>query len=785
MMQQEYIEFPAAGEVCPIPGANTRHPYQHQLDAMHALDRMDEEYESYSTLVVLPTGGGKTYTASTWLLRHALDKGKKILWMAHRQTLLDQAAESFQKFAFSTEIPHISSFRYRIVSGSNNHDKTINIKPTDNLLIISKDSIGRKQNLARLDPWLAGQSEIFLVVDEAHHSTAKSYRRVIDYIKDRVANVKLIGLTATPFRTAENEQGLLARIYKDGISDGQTQKNGIGIAYKVDLKELISRRILSYPRFETYYTDEEYGVDLGISAWENIQQLDTLPQDIAQKIAESGPRNKLIVETYLKKADEYGQTIVFAVNIDHAITLAKLFNLAGIKAKYVVSAIKDMGTGATISPKEINENIDAYKAGEVQVLVNVNILTEGIDLPMTKTVFLARPTVSTILMTQMIGRALRGERAGGSNIAYIVSFVDNWNEHIAWISPDTIFTGSGNEFSDDVAERKKRDIRWIAISKIEEFAAALNNVIDTSALEAVPFIERIPIGMYAFQYQNEKGIDFSCQVMVYNSTKEAYEKMMAALPVIFQEFADDEEYLDAKELVKLELECRNRFFNCEMVPPYDPRDVRHILNYYAQKESEPNFYTFDQVDRSKLDVSVIARYICDEDMGPNKKQNYLDSLWESVDNNLLQIFFGKKIYFFHMVDIEILKITDPTIYGMKPRFDHVPLPGFGTATLGASGTVQMPLPELDGAPPEEAEPAPKSRPRHNSLTVEEEDIIDLLEEHNIRYIDKRSLNGALWIIGGCELEPIVSMADRKFGIMFHFKEGGGRATKGNDAWWAK
>ena len=64
-MKCEYIEFPAAGEVRPIPGRNTRHPYHHQLDAIRALDRMDEENASYSTLVVLPTGGGKTYTAST------------------------------------------------------------------------------------------------------------------------------------------------------------------------------------------------------------------------------------------------------------------------------------------------------------------------------------------------------------------------------------------------------------------------------------------------------------------------------------------------------------------------------------------------------------------------------------------------------------------------------------------------------------------------------------------------------------------------------------------------
>ena len=163
-MQQEYIDFPAAGEVRPIPGANTRHPYQHQLEAIHALDIMDTEYPSYSTLLVLPTGGGKTYTASTWLLRHALDKGKKILWLSHRQILLDQAAESFQKYAYTTELPHISSFRYRIVSGASSHDRTTSIESTDNLLIVGKDSIGK--NLDRLDKWLSGEKEIFLVVGQ-------------------------------------------------------------------------------------------------------------------------------------------------------------------------------------------------------------------------------------------------------------------------------------------------------------------------------------------------------------------------------------------------------------------------------------------------------------------------------------------------------------------------------------------------------------------------------------------------------------------------------------------
>ena len=123
-------------------GSNKRIPYEHQKQALKNLDIIDES-PSYSTLVVLPTGGGKTYTASLWLLKHALNQHKKILWLAHRQTLLDQAAESFQNYAFAENLPNISSFRYRIISGATNHDRPIDIKPEDDLLIVSKDSIGR------------------------------------------------------------------------------------------------------------------------------------------------------------------------------------------------------------------------------------------------------------------------------------------------------------------------------------------------------------------------------------------------------------------------------------------------------------------------------------------------------------------------------------------------------------------------------------------------------------------------------------------------------------------
>ncbi len=655
---QDYINVKSFGEIFPKNGPHTRVPYEHQKKAMECLNVINQQ-PTYSTLVVLPTGGGKTYTASKWLLKNALDQNKKILWIAHRQMLLEQAAESFQKFAYAEEIPHISSFDYRIISGASNHDRTIDIKPTDNLLIISKDSIGR--NLSQLDKWLEGEKELYLIVDEAHHSTAKTYRRVIQYVKSKVSNFKLIGLTATPFRTAAEEQGLLAKIYSDGVNNGKAVQGDIGITYQIGLKDLISRRILSKPIFESYYTEEKYGDSMGINDWEHIQHMDMIPYDIANQMGKSAVRNKLIVDTYLAKQKEYGQTIVFAVGVVHAIELSTLFNKAGVKAAYIVSDVKDAVTGVKTSREENEKKLEDYRSGNLQVLINVNILTEGVDVPQTKTVFLARPTVSSILMTQMVGRALRGEAAGGTTSAYIVSFVDNWNEHIAWVNPESLFDGN-NDFTNNPVERTERSLRMIAISKIEEFASILDDSIDTTALEKVPFIQRVPIGMYAFTYLEEAGMDLSYQVMVYDSTLKAYQELMDTLPSLFKSYDVNDEYLSDKLLSDMEAQCRDTFFGGEMVPPYEPKDVIHILKYYAQYEATPQFYTFEEVDRSKLDVAQIAQYIWDEGLGGRKKAEYLDSIWNSGDDNMLRLFFVRKLYFLRQVDIEETKISHPGIY---------------------------------------------------------------------------------------------------------------------------
>lgn len=629
---------------------------------MQCLDKINES-QSFATMVVLPTGGGKTYTASVWLLKNAIDKKKKVLWIAHRQMLLDQALDSFSNQAYLTNLPHISSFNFRIVSGAERHGRTIDINTNDQLVIASKDSIGR--NLKCLDNWLTNENELYFVIDEAHHSIAKTYRKIIDHVKELVPNLKIIGLTATPFRTSKKEEGLLSKIFTDGVNlkENYAVYGDLGIAYAINLKELIKRQILSTPIFEHYYTEERYGDDLSVDEWNTIQHFDSIPEKIAQQMVQSKERNNLIVRTYKEKQKEYGQTLVFAVNIAHAIQLKTLFEQAGIKADYIVSSLTISRLLINLT-KENEKKIQAYRDGKLQVLINVNILTEGVDLPQTQTVFLARPTVSTILMTQMVGRALRGVKAGGTANAYIVSFIDNWNEHIAWVNPESLFEGSNDFFDKDPGKRIKRDMMMISVAKLEEFAKILDYTVDTTKLENVPFLERIPLGMYTFSYtENISGenqdIDYTCEVMVYNSTEKSYQDFINYLPELFKKYnSTDTDTMPDENLFKMEAECHDKFFKYETIPPYAEEDVLNILKYYDQYSVAPQFYSFDYIDKNRLDVKQIATTIRQKDMRESEREQYLNELWDTTDDNILRLLFANRIFFDKLIDIELMKLRN-------------------------------------------------------------------------------------------------------------------------------
>lgn len=353
-MESKSIQVTYSGAVKVNINRNPREPYEHQIDAMTELNKIDKK-KSFATLLVLPTGGGKTLSACYWLLKNAVDKNKKVIWIAHRHLLLEQATETFQKNAYSDLLINNSSFTFRIVSGK--HDKAINIKQSDNILIASKDSIAG--NLKVLDKWLKDEKEIYFVIDEAHHATAKTYRKIIEYIKSKVENVKLLGLTATPFRTSEVEKGLLKKIFTDDI------------VYKIDLKDLIKKGILSRPEFEECSTDIILGEGMGLKAMKSIEQLDSIPDDIANMIAENKERNNKIVKHYIENKTIYRQTLVFALNRMHAFALRGLFEKYGIKAAVIVSGTKAEFIGIEISDTENERNIEDYRNGKIQVLINV------------------------------------------------------------------------------------------------------------------------------------------------------------------------------------------------------------------------------------------------------------------------------------------------------------------------------------------------------------------------------------------------------------------------------
>lgn len=640
------VEIPYYGRVKVSGGKNPRNLYPHQREAIKYLNEINKSC-SFSTLLVLPTGGGKTLTAVWWLLKAALDKDVKILWIAHRHLLLDQAAFTFQNNAYSDIMTDISSFKYRIVSGV--HDKAVNIEESDNLLIAGKDSIVR--NLNYLDNWLKNEKEIYLIIDEAHHAAAKSYRKIIEYVLYKIPDIKILGLTATPFRTNENEKGLLKKIFKDDI------------VYRVNLTDLIEQQILSTPHTEEYSTNILIGRNLGVRELNAISNMDTLPESVTEEIISNSTRNRLIVDTYVKNKDKYGQTIIFAVNKLHAFALRGLFEEEGISAGVVVSDVRTVFTDAEIS-KEINEeNIKAYQNGELDVLINVNILTEGVDLPMTQTVFLTRPTVSMVMMTQMIGRALRGTAAGGTADAYIVSFIDDWNSKIAWVSPESLIDEEG-EYSEPKGQPMQKYINKISIAKIEEFARIADSVADTTALESVDYIERIPIGMYSFSYidkdlcgEIEREVEHSHQILVYNSTINQYKDMMDSVSELFSAYNISDEFLTDDELGMLIEVCEESYFYHDMFPSYDRNDIEAFLKYYAQKECLPDLIEFDDIERNKLDISKMARYIIDEKMNRIEEHEYCERIWND-SSNMIASYFGKKRYFSDELQHEIYKILE-------------------------------------------------------------------------------------------------------------------------------
>ncbi|WP_414513040.1 DEAD/DEAH box helicase family protein [Nostoc sp. PCC 9305] len=646
------VQVTYAGLIKVTRGEAPKELYSHQNEAIKALNKTNED--AFEGLLVLPTGGGKTLTAVHWLLRNFINNNKKVLWIAHRHELLDQALETLQLSAYSSLLSNISGFRYRIISGHPKHDRPVNIEKTDDIIIASKDSLNSGLDYL-LNNWICDFQEVLLVVDEAHHATAKTYRKVINTVKDNLKKrghdngFKMLGLTATPFRTDESEKSLLKLVFPNDI------------IFSEHLRNLIARGILAEPIFENLKTKIEIKQKLNaLNARQikNIEDFDRLPKDIAEEIAQSIERNRQIVDHYIENRERYKPLLVFAINVIHAVALNKVFKDKGINSDFIVAAV---------NATDNKEKIQKFRNGELEVLINVEILTEGIDLPNVQTVFLTRPTASTILMTQMIGRALRGQRAGGTEKAYVVSFIDDWENKINWVNPEKLHFEEDAEFIVKGIPSSNRTARLISIEMIEEFARIMDNSIDTSGLEKLDFLKRIPIGIYHFSIlEPSEGYEPNPRpydVLLYDDTEEAYDNFVNDLKTLFQSIdLQDREILTEPELEKLWQTAKQIYFHdYQTLLGYRDEDVKNILRFYAQKQIPPAFLAFSE--RRKCDLSIVARHIYDNSLGRRAESDYINSIWNDEKSFWQVIFSYNQLYFMKQLDDEIRKITNPDIYG--------------------------------------------------------------------------------------------------------------------------
>ena len=302
-----------------------------------------------SVMAQMPTGTGKTYLLTAVIDSFVSNNPKEKIWIvAHRRELVSQIDETVKKF--------------HSYSASNTSTLLSSVKA------MSIQWLMRHYDEIEEEPGL-------IVIDEAHHALAKIYKEMWE----RFPKAKFLGLTATPCRL--NGKGFT------DLFDVLVQSWSV--------PEFISKGRLATYDFVSIKSD-------GVTQ----RLIDSLQKrgadgDYQNKEMDMLLNKKPSIERLYQSLEEFGKDrkgIVYAINISHAKKIKKLYQEHGVKAIAI-----DSKTPAT----ERQQDIEAFKKGDIQVLVNVDIFSEGFDCPDVEFVQLARPTLSLAKYLQMVGRGLR------------------------------------------------------------------------------------------------------------------------------------------------------------------------------------------------------------------------------------------------------------------------------------------------------------------------------------------------------------------------------------------
>jgi len=501
-------------------------PYAHQNEAWNNMDKHYLDKDFNRGMVVVPTGGGKTTIATKWIIEKYLNNGYRVLWLAHRVELLQQAKDTFLNFSYLNN--KLNDSTMIMISKENDSWNSVF---SDQLAVFTteKSAVG---NLNCVENMISESKKgVFVVIDECHHAVANVYQKILKTLLNYTGekDVKLLGITATPKRVNPNETHILWKIFDDYYAMDKINKTSTNSStynskiYEISQSELIHKGILSKPIPLTIKTNLEFENDFTDKDYEFLQQFGELAPKVLGKLAKSSLRNEKIVQHYKDNAEKYGKTIVFAIDIIHCKTLKNEFDKAKIDCEYVASGKADNA--------EIIEKFKTSKSP--MVLISVIKLTEGFDAPNIQTVFITRPTRSEVLLRQMVGRGLRGPAAGGTEECYLVTFVDTW-ELFQPINSNYIISP---EDTSDIPTKTYKTGELIPISdKLIDIAYTMIKERTTVDIESI--YQALPYAWYQWTEETEDDeienliMVFETQYKEYENLKKYYEENKDSIPKI-------------------------------------------------------------------------------------------------------------------------------------------------------------------------------------------------------------------------------------------------------------
>ncbi len=344
-------------------------PIGAQIEALFALENTREE-GAKKALVVAATGVGKTYLAAFDSVKY-----RRVLFVAHREEILKQAANSFKNVRQTDD--------YGFFCG--------NEKATDKSLIFaSVSSLGKKEYLN--EKYFQPEYFDYIVIDEFHHAVNNQYQRIIDYFRPKF----LLGLTATPERMDGKN------IYE--ICD-------YNVPYEISLYEAINKGMLVPFHYYGIYDDTDYSKLHIVRGRYNEKELN-------ETYIGNVYRYDLIYKYYCKYGSK--RALGFCCSREHAEEMARQFCERGISSVAVYS-----NSNGEYS-EDRNIAIEKLTKGEIKVIFSVDMFNEGVDIPAVDMVMFLRPTESPIVFLQQLGRGLR--KSIGKKYLNVLDFIGNYEK---------------------------------------------------------------------------------------------------------------------------------------------------------------------------------------------------------------------------------------------------------------------------------------------------------------------------------------------------------------------